>query len=369
MTMKICAIRIFRHDLPVKGLPYTFSGGAVTALDTTLVEIVTDTGVSGFGETCPLTSTYQPAHAAGARAALCEMAPHLVGLDPLLIGLARDRMDAVLQGHDYTKAALDIALWDLAGKALGRRVCDLLGGAKREKVPSYYAVGIETPDETARIAQDKQAQGFTRLQFKVGGRSIEEDIAVAHRVFEVREPAVRIALDANRSWTTSDTIHLSQSCQDLTFVMEQPCATYDEVKGIKPQLCHPIYLDENTVDLAIIMRSIHENVADGFGMKMTRVGGLSPMQTIRDVCQATRRPMSVDDSWGGDIIAAACLHMAATLQPDLSEGVWIAEPYINGHYDVENGIRIKDGWLKLPKGPGLGITPDVSVMQEHARYD
>ncbi|MEF9605527.1 mandelate racemase, partial [Paracoccus sp. PXZ] len=65
-----------------------------------------------------------------------------------------------------------------------------------------------------------------------------------------------------------------------------------------------------------------------------------------------------DDAWGGDIIAAACTHVGATVQPRLNEGVWIAQPYISRHYDEENGIRIKGGHIDLPRGPGLGITPD-----------
>ncbi len=335
----------------------------ITGLDTTIVEVVTDSGVSGFGETCPVGPTYQPAHAAGARAAIAEIAPRLIGLDPLTIGTLRRAMDQALAGHDYAKAALDIAFWDIAGKAHGMRVCDLLGGATRERVPSYYAVSVDQPDEVARVARDKQDEGFVRLQIKVGGRDVALDIEVVRRVFEVRNPEVGITLDANRAWTTRDAIQLSQACPDLGFVMEQPCATYEEVKSIKSQVRHPIYLDENAVDLNAIMRSIHDGVADGFGMKTTRVGGLSNMQTIREICRATNRPLSCDDSWGGDIIAAACVHIGATVAPKLSEGVWIAGPYIDGNYDPENGIRIKDGWLDVPDGPGLGINPDKSLWR------
>ena len=359
--MKIAEIHIYQHDLPVVGPAYKMSLSQVTKLDTTIVEVVTNTGISGFGETCPVGPTYQPAHAAGARAAIAEIAPHLIGLEPLTIGTVQRRMHQALAGHNYAKAALDIALWDIAGKVHGMRVCDLLGGAARERVQSYYAVGIDEPDEVARVVRDKQGEGFVRLQIKVGGRNVAQDIEVVRKVFEVRDPAVSITLDANRAWTTRDAIQLSMACSDLDFVMEQPCATYDEVKSIKSLVRHPIYLDENTVDLNMIMRSIYDGVADGFGMKTTRVGGLTNMRTIREICQATNRPLSCDDSWGGDIIAAACLHIGATVPPNLSEGVWIADPYIEGNYDPENGIRLKDGWLDVPKGPGLGIVPDKSL--------
>ncbi|MEO1650606.1 MAG: enolase C-terminal domain-like protein, partial [Pseudomonadota bacterium] len=73
-------------------------------------------------------------------------------------------------------------------------------------------------------------------------------------------------------------------------------------------------------------------------------------------------PQTCDDSWGGDIIAAACTHIGATVRPDLFEGAWLAAPYIAGNYDPKNGIKIKDGHIALPSGPGLGISPDESVF-------
>jgi L-alanine-DL-glutamate epimerase-like enolase superfamily enzyme len=363
--VQIAEIHIYRQDLPVVGPPYRMSHSEVTALDTTIVEVITDTGLCGFGETCPVGPTYAEAHAQGARAALSEIAPHLIGLDPLTIGTVARHMDRALTGHMYAKAAIDIALWDIAGKAHGMRVCDLLGGAARDNVPSYYAISVGDAEEVAEAARLKQDEGFDRLQLKVGGRDVEHDIEVVRKVFEVRRPGVRVALDANRALTTREAVLLSRACADLPFVLEQPCATYEEIQAIKPQVCHPVYLDENMVDLNAIMRAVHDGVADGFGMKVTRVGGLSPMRTIREICQATRRPMSCDDSWGGDIIAAACVHMGATIDPQLSEGVWIAAPYIENHYDRENGVRIVDGWIDVPSGPGLGISPDTSRWQAH----
>ena len=82
------------------------------------------------------------------------------------------------------------------------------------------------------------------------------------------------------------------------------------------------------------------------------------MASFRDICEARSLPHTCDDSWGGDIIAAACTHIGATVAPRLLEGVWLAAPYIDGHYDAQNGIKITDGHITLPSGPGLGITPD-----------
>ncbi len=156
--MKIAQLLIYQYDLPVKNGPYTMSYGEISALDTTLVKLITDTGVVGWGETCPLGPNYAEAHAKGARAALAEMAPGLIGTDVLPLSAHR-RMDLLLHGHNYAKAAVDIAVHDALGKSLGLRVADLLGGAVTTRVPSYYAIGIETPEEAAQIAAAKRSEG------------------------------------------------------------------------------------------------------------------------------------------------------------------------------------------------------------------
>ena len=179
--MKIKKIHIYQYDLPVKNAPYTMAGVQILALDTTLVKLVADNGLIGWGETCPLGPTYAEAHAKGARAALAEMAPGLIGTDLLPLTIHRKR-NSLLKGHNYAKAAIDIVTYDLLGKATGMRVADILGGAVTENVPSYYACGIDTPDDTARLAAEKRAQGYSRIQLKVGGRPVDIDIEVVHKV-------------------------------------------------------------------------------------------------------------------------------------------------------------------------------------------
>ena len=82
------------------------------------------------------------------------------------------------------------------------------------------------------------------------------------------------------------------------------------------------------------------------------------MATFRDICEARSLPHTCDDAWGGDIIAAACTHVGATVAPRLMEGVWLAAPYIEGHYDPKNGVRIQGGHIPLPQGTGLGVVPE-----------
>lgn len=360
--MRIAEIHIYQKDLEVSGKPYAMAWTQLRALDTTIIKIVSDTGLIGWGEVCPLGSAYQPEHALGARAALVEMAPGLVGETLFAPLLVYRTMDELLSGHGYAKAAVDIAVLDLLGKHYKAKVCNLLGGGGVDSVPSYYAVGVDNPDEMMREAKEKVGEGYSRLQIKAGGRAVEVDIEAIRRIWEALGTRTRLVVDANRSLTTTDTLRLSLECADIPIILEQPCNTLEEIASIRKQIRHPIYLDENIQDINSALKAIALDLCDGFGLKLTRLGGLTPLATVRDICAARSIPHTCDDAWGGDIIAAACVHMGATVQPRLLEGVWIAAPYIDEHYDPDNGIKIENGSIKVPGGYGLGINLDENWL-------
>ena len=360
--MRIAEIHLFQYELPVTNGPYRIASGEVWSLTSTLVKLVAEDGTAGWGETCPVGPTYAEAHARGALAALTEMAPGLIGCEALPLPLHR-RMDALLCGHNYAKAAVDIAAHDLWGRQLGVSVSDLLGGALTDRVASYCSIGVAAPDEAARIAAEKAREGYPQLQVKLGGRDVALDIEALRKVWQaIRDTGMTLAADGNRGWTTRDALRISRDCADIPMVLEQPCDTLEDLQKIRPLCHHPIYLDETATSLNTAITAAGTGLADGFGMKITRIGGLHPMRAFRDLCAARNLPHTCDDSWGGDIIAAACVHMAATVAPQRMEGAWLAAPYIDGHYDAENGISIRDGHIARPLGPGLGVSPDESLF-------
>jgi len=359
--MRIAEIHVYQKDLPLNGKSYRMSEGSHSTLDSTIVEVVSDTGESGWGETCPVGPTYAAQHALGARAALAQMAPHLIGSAVTGPLATRRSMDRLLNGHNYAKAAIDIAMHDLVGRAHGIRVCDMLGGAVTDRVPSYCSLIVEDPDDAARTAVEKIAEGYPRLQIKVGGRPVEVDIETIRKVWEATG-CTRLAVDANRALTTRDVLRIGRECADIPFVFEQPCNTMEEIAAIRGQVHHGIYLDENTENLSSVMRAISLGICDGFGLKVTRLGGLGTMAVVRDLCEARSMPHTCDDSWGGDIIAAACVHIGATVQPRLFEGVWLAEPYMDVRYDSDHPVQISGGHIAVPTGPGLGVVPDPGVF-------
>lgn len=359
--MKITEIRVYSHDIKVAGGRYEMAISAVATLDSTVVELVSDEGLSGFGETTPLGPTYQPQHALGARAAIAEMAPALIGLNPLRTELVRRAMDNALTGHNYAKSALDVACWDLLGKVRGERVCDLLGGTDRDTVSSYYGVMPDTAPRTAEAARQRETEGYLRLQVKVGGRPLAEDIEATQAVADSISPATKLLVDANRGWTMRDTIEFSLACRDIRLSIENPCRTYDEHRAIAEKLNHPLFLDECTTDLNLITRAIIDGVAQGFGMKLSRVGGLTPLRTVRDLCVAHGIPLTIDDTWGGDITAAATVHMGATVPDPFYEGTWISYPYQEQAYScLTPPVQPSNGTIPIPSGSGLGVEPDLA---------
>ena len=351
----ITEIRVYAAPLSAE-TKYNMSSSTVGTPMSTIVEVIDADGVIGYGEACLASPQFQPAHNDGVRSSLSVLAPAILGLDPMQFTVVNAAMHRALTGHSEGKAALDIACWDLAGKRLELSVVDMLGGAQMDDVLTYHVVGIDTPEAAAATATRLQDEGITRLQLKTGGRGIHEDIASIHAVAEVLRPGTDLAIDTNRGWSTAEAIHVSNACRDIMLSMEQPCSTEAELHHVKAQIVHPIIVDENTTGIDAVARMISNGLADGFGLKLTRLGGLTAMRAVRDLCMATRTPMSSDDAWGGDIIGAAGVALGATLDPQFSRGAWLAHPYHQTHYDEANGPRIENGFATLPAGgPGLGL--------------
>ena len=153
--MKIRKISVYQVDLPLHEGSYKWSGGkSVSVFDSTVVRIDTDEGVVGYGEVCPLGPFYLPAYAAGCRAGLKELAPHLIGVDPLQLDKLNRWMDAALKGHPYVKAGIDMACWDILGQVSGQPVCTLLGGRYGDDFVLYRAISQEAPEAmAARVAE------------------------------------------------------------------------------------------------------------------------------------------------------------------------------------------------------------------------
>ena len=180
VVVKIRGIRAYQADLPLHEGSYNWSGGkSVSVFDSTIVAIETDEGVTGYGEVCPLGPFYLPAYAEGARTGITELAPHLIGEDPTQLLPLNRYMDAVLKGHPYVKSAIDMACWDILGKAANQPVCTLLGGRYGADFTLYRAISQGSPDEMAesvavRTWSNRAAnqRGVSRPSMRVPGHNV-----------------------------------------------------------------------------------------------------------------------------------------------------------------------------------------------------
>jgi L-alanine-DL-glutamate epimerase-like enolase superfamily enzyme len=271
--MKIRRIAAYQVDLPLHEGSYRWSGGkSVTVFDSTIVRVETDAGIVGHGEVCPLGPFYLPAYAAGVRAGIAELGPHLIGEDPTELGRLNRRMDAALKGHPYVKSGIDMACWDILGQAAGLPVCTLLGGRYGDDFVLYRAISQESPDEMAQKVAGYRAQGYRRFQLKVGGEP-GTDIARIRAVAGVLEPGDRLIADANTGWLMHDAARVVRAVRDVDVYIEQPCVSFEECLSIRRRTDHPFVMDESIDGIDVLLRGHAEGAMDVVNLKISKLGG------------------------------------------------------------------------------------------------
>src|SRR6516225_108122 len=354
--MKIRRISAYRVELPLHEGSYRWSGGkAVTVFDSTIVAVETDEGLTGYGEVCPLGPFYLPAYAAGARAGIAELGPHLIGEDPRELGKLNRRMDAALLGHPYVKSAIDIACWDILGKAAAQPVCVLLGGRYGEDFVLYRAISQDSPEAMARRVAEYRAEGYRRFQLKVGGDPAD-DIARIRAVADKLHVGDRLIADANTGWLMHDAMRVVRAVRDVDVYIEQPCLSYEECLSVRRRTDHPFVLDEVIDSIDVLVRGHADEAMDVVNLKISKLGGLTKTKQARDLCVSLGIAMTLEDSWGGDIVTAAIAHLAHSTPPEFLFTATDFNSYVTVSI-AEGAPRRVNGRMAAGTRPGLGITP------------
>lgn len=359
--MRITGIQAHRVELPLHEGSYKWSGGnVVRVFDSTVVAVKTDGGITGYGEICPLGSAYLPAYAAGARAGIAELAPHLMGLDPTELGALNRRMDQLMRGHPYVKSALDMACWDILGQAAGLPVATLLGGRFGEDFALYRAISQDTPEAMARMVATYRSQGYTRFQLKVGGDPETDIERIKAASAELQAGDVLVA-DANTGWTQHQALRVVDAVRSVDVYIEQPCLTYEQCLAVRRRTARPFVLDEVIDDVAIVVRGAADQAMDVINLKISRVGGLTRARQIRDLCVSLGIAMTIEDTWGGDIVTAAIAHLAHSTPPEFLFSATDFNSYVTVSI-AEGAPRRRNGRLAASTQPGLGIKPRLEVL-------
>ena len=359
--MKINRIRAYQVDLPLHEGSYKWSGGNyVNVFDSTVVEIQTDEGITGFGEICPLGPAYLPAYAAGARTGIATLAPQLLGMDPTELVVVNEKMDRSMLGHPYVKSALDMACWDILGKACDKPLVTLLGGRFGKDYPLYRAISQDSPEAMAQMVSRYRAEGYTKFQLKVGGLP-EVDVERIRAVRKIlRNEEVFIA-DANTGWMQHDALRVADQVRDVDVYLEQPCALYEECLAVREHTSKPFILDEVIDSLTTVVRAISDRAMDVVNLKISKVGGLTKARQIRDLCVNHGIALTIEDTWGGDIATAAISHLAHSTPSEFLFSTTDFNSYVTRSI-AENAPTRHEGRMEAPAGAGLGVNPRMNLL-------
>lgn len=369
--MRITDLRVHVLQSPLDQ-PFAFSQGWVGRRSATLVEVVTDSGLTGWGEA--FAQGLEPPQIA---AAVIEHAlrPLVLGANPLDIEVLWHRM--YHQTRDYGRkgsviaaiSAVDVALWDLAGKHYGEPVHRLLGGAFRDRVQPY-ATGfyrLRGQGEAPRLADEALAHfeaGFRLMKVKLG-YGVDDDIAVIRAVARAIEGrGVTLMVDTNHAYGRAEALRLGYVLDELDLRWYEEPVAPEDIDGyceLRARLRTPIAGGENEHTLHGFRELLGRHAVDIAQPDVGSCGGLTAARHIVALAQANGIEVN-PHVWGSAVAQAASLHLIAAL-PVAHHSVFARPPVLE--YDrsshpfrrelVTEPIEMADGAVPVPQGPGLGI--------------
>ncbi|MCV6592621.1 MAG: mandelate racemase/muconate lactonizing enzyme family protein [Silicimonas sp.] len=359
--MKITALTLWSVELTSFETYYMAEGKTCATVTSHILRIDSDTGLAGWGEVCPIPH-YLPAYAGGVPAAVTECAPVLMGAEPLGVEALIDRIEAHLPGHAYAKSLIDMALWDLFGRAVNQPLHTLLGGRRQADLPLYHSITCIAPDEMARIAREAHESGIRQFQVKLG---TEADWAMdAERLIKVREavgPGPLVYGDWNCGATRLQATRTGRAVAHLDVMLEQPCATLEDCAAVRAATGLPMKIDENAQDMATLLRAHALGCLDAVALKLSKFGGISAMRRARDLSVHLGAEICAECTWGSDIVTAAALHFAAATPAAHLLNTCDLSAYVGPRICPDAPTR-SNGRIAPPEGPGLGVTPDPQVL-------
>jgi muconate cycloisomerase len=365
--VKIARIDVYPVRAPRKEPVRSGTTGAapVTASEFGIIRIEADDGTEGLGE---ISITYPRIGFSLCHAARRLLVPRLVGLDPLAVPAVLRTIDEALAGElsaPYLRAAFEMALLDLAGRHHEVPVYQLLGGRARDAVPLAWGIYQKAPEEMARDAADGIAAGFRAIKLKVG-RALYDDIAAVRAVARA-VPGVPLRLDANMAWRTvpdaAAAIRALAAEAPIAWV-EQPLgrANLDGLRRLRAQTAVPIMADESLQTLRDAYEVARAEAADVWNVYVVEAGGLAAAGEIFALGRVLDIPCIIGSQAELGIGSAAAAHLGVAV-PNLPYPCETFGPLRYERDIVAPGLRIEQGLLYPPQGPGLGVQLDWETLR------
>ncbi|MBF4761623.1 hypothetical protein ISU07_00665 [Nocardioides islandensis] len=365
--MKVRELTCFAVDIPTQHDTYVMSHDRVlTAFPTTIVKVTAEDGTVGWGEACTLGSNYLDGFPASAQATVKLLADWVLACDVFEANVLVDGMDDRVIGNLTGKAAIDIALWDLRGKLLGRPVAQLLGGVKSRSMPGFKAISLGSADEMVAEVEEASERGYRAWQLKLGDDPVADAARVRAVAAAIPADSTFMTSDANKGWTVAQTLRFAAGIDGVDTYLEQPVPTIAELRRIRSVLARPLMADESLRTEADCLELIGAGCADAINLKVARVGGLTKAARIRDLAHAAGWMVLADEPQGADLATAALTQFAATVDPNhlLATAYFMGED-MKISYRPEgdtSGPRLVEGRVEYVEAPGLGIEIDEAAL-------
>jgi muconate cycloisomerase len=349
-----------------------------------IVRLRTDDGLEGLGEATVIKEWggdhgryFGESPELTARLIDSVLGPTLLDQDPFDLEAAHHRMDLAVKGYPYAKAALDEALHDIKGKALGVPVYQLLGGLVRDQIPIAHSLGWLDYDEATSEAAAAVGEGIKTIKIKVG-RDAVYDLRIVQEVRQTIGPELDIVVDANQGWPTPKyAIAILRRMEEYGIrYAEQPVEGLAQMARVAQAVDVPIMADESAWTAQDVLEIVERGAADMISLYTTKPGGLFTAKKVAAVAEAAGLPLNVNGSHETGVGNAGNLHLVASTAAVTEAGVFpvtslrddqptqmAGRMYLDDI--VTRPFEYRDGCLIVPRSPGLGVELDMGKIAEY----
>ncbi len=357
--------------------PTVNEGIADGSQDDLVILVSTDEGITGIGEVDSAPEAVQAlVHQRGSHAVATGLRDALIGEDPLEVERLWERMyrSVIYVGRRgiaiHAISGIDIALWDIKGKALGKPVCELLGPPVRDRVRAYASMLMpDTPEETAERVTALRERGFTAVKLGWGplGRDAGHDVKLAAAAKEAGGEGTEIMIDAGLGYVAdaARAIRVARELEQLgIYWLEEPFEPdeYEAYAELADSVEITVAAGEQDATRWGFRELIERGHVDLVQPDVTRCGGITEMLRIAELARDHGLP-TVPHAWKSGIIKAASLHVNAVLPDALFQEYCVADTEINTRLTQQRLPLEADGCVAVPTAPGLGVDLDPDVFE------